>query len=615
MEMMDTIARWLTQDWVIVLFVLIVLAVAVIPIYQAIASIRKVNTVLTAAINALRNTDQQQFKNKYENIKGSIEALPLLKHVWGEFIETTYWEKDNNKKPVKLHLSRRPCHYFNRDAVLGTQLNLAQFLAWPNYIVGVGLTLTFIGLAAALHVAQAGLTSGGGQQALQELLKVASVKFISSITAIFCSILVSFLQRIRLKNFQKKLDKFCTLLEERTQYTSAEQLLHAQLTEQKAQTFALTEMAGRIAEGITDAMGKQLPASVAHALEPLAQEIRGLAQKFSGSNESALDKVLQEFIAQLRQSSADDMQGMVQSVKTLKDSLDGLVVSMADMGKNFGADTKESTGRLASMLETFVTSFAPVSAGIGQFGKTLTTLENIAGQIEHAGNSISGAATLSNTSLGNLSTTVNAMSDNFATMNTLLATFSAAITSVDYTAGQLKSAGGSIATAADTFKSSAQAIEQAEGNFVQKINSFQSVTNSLSGTAGALERASDQVNNAAQPLAAMATGLSGALQTIQETETRLQNTQREITTMVQDLQQFTTTIPTLWTQYESRFKDVDADLGKAFTSLANGSEQFSASLSKFMQDVDASFSTAIQGLSGAIQELTNEREATTVART
>lgn len=70
-------------------------------------------------------------------------------------------------------------------------------------------------------------------------------------------------------------------------------------------------MATNITNGIGEILSNQLPVSVANALEPLAQEIRSLVQKFKGSNEDALKKVLQEFLSRLRKSSSDDMQALI----------------------------------------------------------------------------------------------------------------------------------------------------------------------------------------------------------------------------------------------------------------------------------------------------------------
>lgn len=79
-----------------------------------------------------------------------------------------------------------------------------------------------------------------------------------------------------------------------------------------------------------------------------------------------------------------------------------------------------------------------------------------------------------------------------------------------------------------------------------------------------------------------------------------------------NLQKYTETIPNLWNQYESRFNKVDADLAKAFLELTKGSHEFSSSVQVFVTQIDEQFSKAIQGLGGAIQELTDEREQSMV---
>ena len=608
---MDQFAQILTQTWMVWIFVSTILIVALKPFLQAIFGIRKVNNDLIAATAVLKElgTERQheEFYNRFETINQKISDIEGLRHAWREFVDSMYFGSEalNSKK---AYLSHRPSYYFNRDSVLGTRLNLSQFLAYPNYLIGIGLTFTFVGLAAALHVAQEGLASGGGQQALKDLLAVASIKFISSIVGIISSLVISFLQRERIKKFQQKLSSFCDLLEECTEYKSAEKLLHENYQEQQRHTLALNDMATNISQGIGDVLSNQLPASVASALEPLANEIRNLAQKFSGSNENALDKVLQEFLAQLRKSSADDMQGLIDSVKTLKGSLDGLVVNMKSMGETFGSDTKESTARLASMLETFVTSFAPVQQGIGQFGQALASLEVIASKIEQAGGSISEAANVSNKSQSQLADTFTDISSNFAPMQQLLASLSQSLSKVDETALHLKSAGGTIAVAADGFKNSAASIEQAEGRFSQKVQIFEAVAEGISGTISILERASGQVSNAAQPLSDASMGMTKALQVMQETEARMQSNQRELNSMLLGLQKFSEAIPALWKQYEERFVKVDADLGKAFGELADGSEQFRSSVEDFVKQLDQQFSKAVNGLSGAIKELAEERE-------
>jgi DNA repair exonuclease SbcCD ATPase subunit len=610
---MNDFIHLLTQTQTIYVFVSIIIFVFLIPLYQSIFGIiHRVNSEVTAAIEFLKQTsstpEYEKFFDNFEDINNKISSIKGLSRIWHKFTESLHFS-ENNKK---VYVSHRPGYYFNRDSILGTRLNLNQYLAFPNYLIGIGLTFTFIGLAAALHVAQEGLANGSGQQALKDLLAVASIKFISSIVGIISSITLSFIQRWRLKKLHILTHKFCDLLEQLTEYKSTERLLHENVQEQQKHTLALNDMATNIATGIGEILSNQLPTSVAKALEPLAEEIRALVQKFTGSNEDALNKVLQEFIAQLRKSSADDMQALIGSVKTLKESLDGLVSKMQSTSDSFGSETKTSTERLVSVLGQFVDTFAPIQQGISQFSTALGSLESIATKIESAGAKIGGSASENEISADKFGNAVSEISANLAPLQELTESLTKALLKVSETAIQLNNAGGTISSAAGDFKTSAQSIEHAGNVFNQKVQTFSNVADGIAGTINSLERATNNVSRAAEPLSEAASEFSLAIGVIKETEAKMQQNQQELTTLLINLQKYTDTIPNLWNQYESRFNKVDGDLAKAFNELTKGSQEFSSSIQSFVSQLDEQFSKAIKGLSGAIQELTDEREQSTV---
>ena len=157
----------LTQTQTIYAFVSIIVLVFLIPLYQSIFGIiRKVNSEVNEAIRILeissQSSEYKEFFDDFEDLNNKIASIKGLSRVWHKFTESLHFSEYNRK----VYVSHRPGHYFNRDSILGTRLNLNQYLAFPNYLIGVGLTFTFIGLAAALHVAQEGLANGSGQQAL-----------------------------------------------------------------------------------------------------------------------------------------------------------------------------------------------------------------------------------------------------------------------------------------------------------------------------------------------------------------------------------------------------------------------------------------------------------------
>jgi exonuclease VII small subunit len=501
---MDQIAQALTQPWTMYFFVGTILLVALRPLSQAIFSLKAVNADLETATQVLMKIDpaikQQEFYSYFKTISAEIAKINGLRHAWREFVYSLYFENANVAR--KVYLSHRPSYYFNRDSVLGTRLNLAQFLAYPNYLIGLGLTFTFIGLTAALHVAQAGLVSGAGQEALKNLLAVASIKFISSITGLVSSLAVSIIQRLRLRKFQQKLAQFCDLLEECTEYKSTEKLLHDNIHEQRKHSELLASMAPDIARSIGDALGTHMAASVSASLAPVTQDLKALAEKFTGACEDALHKVLEEFLRQLRQRSAEDMLGLMNSISSLRQSLEQLAENMRATGKNFSTDMKEPALHLTSVVEQFTTAFTPLPQALKQWETGLTVLETTAGKIEQAGIRINTAAEENQRSTSELEKTASGITTRVASIGDMMTALSQSFTDVGQAASDLKTAGGIIATAADNlsktdgnWQPALSELAQGSKQFSSGVEAFsQLIEEKFLAAIGNLDRAISELN-------------------------------------------------------------------------------------------------------------------------
>lgn len=521
---MNEFAQMITQTWMVYVFVCTILLVALIPLYQSVFSIMRVNDDLSKATKVLielgKTHQQEEFYNQFKAIHAQISKIRGLRHAWREFADSTYFG-NSAVASKKVYLSHRPSHYFNRDSVLGKRLNLSQFLAYPNYLIGIGLTFTFIGLAAALHVAQAGLASGGGQQALKDLLAVASIKFTSSIVGITSSLFISALQRFRIRRFQQKLTTFCDLLEECTEYKSTEKLLHDSFYEQKKQTAVLSDMATNIANAIGGVLSTQLPASVASALDPMTQEMRTLAKQFTGTHEAVLKNVLEAFLVELRQGSLDDMQGLLANMKLLNESVAGLIINIDSLGKNFGSETKESTARLSQMLTHFTESFTPVQQAMGQFTSSVSSLETTAGVVKVAGEHMGSAADDNKNSTAQLGKAMAELSGHLAPLGAVATTLSQSVEKVEASAQDLKTSSSMMQSAADGFKASATTIAEAQSNISKADNDIEKSFAELAKGGEAL-RAGIQSLVAVinEHFSQSITGLSGSTQSEAEAQTK-----------------------------------------------------------------------------------------------
>lgn len=462
---MEYFVQMITQPSTAFVFVAIILAIAVRPLYQAVVNINKVNQDIMSAIHTLSSLGKDkhfEFYSQFKTIHTQIVKIPVLRHTWRQFVDSMYFEDATAPDAYKkVYISERPSHYFSRDAVLGVHMNLSQFFAYPNYLIGIGLTFTFIGLAAALHVAQEGLASGAGQQALQDLLAVASIKFISSIAGIICSLIVSAVQRVRVQTFQKNLNIFCDLLEECTKYKSTEKLLHDSFNELRRQTIAVGNMGQTIGEAINETISTQLSTGVTKGLEPLTQDIRSLAQNFSEGSESALSKMLSAFLSELRANSKDEMQGLMDSAQTLQGSLSQLTVHLNNAGENLDSHTKASVAQLDTAIQHLATSFAPVQRGMAQFGQLLQGLEATTHKVELAGNQIHSAASDNQQSAANFGKTLTDITPPLTNIANVLTGLTDSLRTMQAASADFKATGAAIVTASQSADKLGEALKQA----------------------------------------------------------------------------------------------------------------------------------------------------------
>ncbi|TAE34243.1 MAG: hypothetical protein EAY65_03115 [Alphaproteobacteria bacterium] len=548
-----------------------------------------------------------QFYDHYDIIGEEIQRIPMMEHVWHEFSESTFPDEPNKQ----ICLSVRPNTYFNKHAALSIKGNIKQIQAFPNYLIGVGLFFTFLGLASALSIAQAGLGSADqSQQALQDLLKTASVKFISSLVAIALSLLLSVLQRRWFHQCGTSVYGFCCLIEERTEFLPSEKLLMRTLDVQHKQLVAQESMAFNISEKLGEMLAKSLPDSVIQGLSPLTNEITELSKEMkniaNGMKEiakqskevdkDALHKVLQEFLKQLKGSTGSDMDALVASIQTLKDGLEVLVRNIQGMGANFGEDTRQSSALLTSTLHNFVEAFQPVQEGMAHFGATLGALERISMQIDQAGGSIHGAATTNAESVAHLAQTVTGVSDHIMPLKEAMTHLQASLQVVADTSHMMQQAGRTIGEAARGFHDSADKM----GNSLQH---FTKTADSISHTATILDQASAHVSNAASPLARASDGVTQVASAIMQTETRMREGQSILHHMLEQIQAAEHNIPRILQEYEQRFGKVDEDLSNAFTQMNEGSQSFQAAMAKVVKELDNSFEKALATLAAKIEEL------------
>lgn len=279
----------------------------------------------------------------------------------------------------------------------------------PNVFIGLGLFLTFVGLALSLMNASIGASSGDitiVKQSVTTLLEFSAAKFSTSLTALACSIVLGFAlrkQRHRidraLRDLKDALDEECPVLtpervalyalsepvreHERAESARATatallesvpaqlalQHLEDVLAEAKEQTAQLTSFNSGLAIQLGEALDRKLEPMLAHLADRLEIALRQMGGSIGASNQTALKELLESFVGELRSTTRTDSEQLQHNIQRLATDLAQTSRELSDrMGALFSG--LESTGeRFAGFLAeaggSFREEIGRVQADIG----------------------------------------------------------------------------------------------------------------------------------------------------------------------------------------------------------------------------------------------------------
>ena len=172
------------------LVMIAVLALIWVWLGQVVPVIRALNK-LTGSIEQLSSASD--FVKNFNKIDRLLLRTKGTKAGWTEYKKRLIFPEDlSSGKPIRSTVS--PAYFINANYAEGRVLHLKFYGQFPDYLVGFGLILTFIGLVSALYFAALGLESGNATEArdsLTALLSAATFKFITSIAGISSSIFFS----------------------------------------------------------------------------------------------------------------------------------------------------------------------------------------------------------------------------------------------------------------------------------------------------------------------------------------------------------------------------------------------------------------------------------------
>jgi hypothetical protein len=246
---------------------------------------RRLRPVLDGLEEALRVVEEASgasaLHDRFSNINERLASNPVIGQAWRAFVRTLV--------PVPgqdgvLGATRRAREDLNESIVTGAGVNLRFYTAVPNYLVGLGLLFTFIGLVAALYFASAGVVAPNiqeAQDALRDLLAAATFKFVTSIAGLGASIVYSSREKTQLYRLGQRLDALCTALEQRLVPVTPEYLGTVQLAEMRNQSLQLRRLGRHLHVTIPDTVEERLAAELLDAIAPMREGFARAAERIA----------------------------------------------------------------------------------------------------------------------------------------------------------------------------------------------------------------------------------------------------------------------------------------------------------------------------------------------
>jgi ABC-type transporter Mla subunit MlaD len=336
---------------------------------------------LSLSIRAARKAlhlypSRDAFAKNFEAVRKRMEAHPLLGQSWKKF------QASIMHGAAPLRSGQRPQSFFTYAMLREKCVGLKIMPGVPNYFVGAGLLLTFIGLLIALYkaaegteaaqLAEAGAGAAAMQSALRDLLHAATFKFSTSIAGLSASIALAFLFRLYTIRIEASLCDFCEALEAKLDYVSPQSAsieMRDALAAQAGQMRDALDAQASQMRNVLDAQAGQPPAANADGLAEFSKQNANTLAQLSRQNADALA----EFGQQNAKTLAEFGQQAAQSIDS------ALTNTLSPLAQQIGEAVERLDRGSQAGHEELVKAFSNalhVGSGI-DFGEISTSLQAV----------------------------------------------------------------------------------------------------------------------------------------------------------------------------------------------------------------------------------------------
>ncbi len=296
---------------------------------------------------------------------------------WDEYSETFVPHRDGDRDI--LCNSVRPSQFFNLEDL---HFGGGFWRVLPGLFVTVGLFLTFLGLISALHAMN---TAEGGvsEEAMTNLLTVASAKFIMSLTGLACSILFTAGLRFGTGAVESAIHRLNRELEQRLSFLSLEKLAVEQVEATREQKEHFRRIGMELVEELGRPLREELPRtiseSIGNAVSPLIAQVGELGTESVG-------EMVRDLSSRISTDVDDALRRAGEQLGDAGDRLGALVEQIDGSSNRMGSELADAGKRMSQAVDELrATMSAGAAATSGAFSEGAeailaamrTTLEGI----------------------------------------------------------------------------------------------------------------------------------------------------------------------------------------------------------------------------------------------
>ncbi len=605
---------------------------------------------LSKAIRKARNGSASQ----EECLAGVAEEFERSVHSSGWQQYRSSLEYDNGR--VLSYTD--PASYFAADRVPGH-----NYVKWSSTLGGVFLTLglffTFVGLSAALL--QVGGNGEGAMEpsqlrrAVEGILAVSSVKFITSIAGILAYIGWSIVSRVQADRQDKAVERLVSEIRHLSTYVSPEMVLRNQLKaveaqHQQFQTFG-SDLAIAIGNQIELALKSRLDAlpqaiadlvapAVANAIAPVREDLLAIGTQISQAGGSlangagdVFSRVWQDGIGNHMALFGEQMAKTIASLESLPDKVRQ---TETGLGGEIGRAAERLSETATRLSDTFEQGQRSVTAALENFNERVAGIPAI---VEQASRELASAVGRSvESSLEGLATVTSraghASAEQLATevgkIAASLATSAESLRAAgDHSAEGLRSARDDLAMGVrDGIKVISDTAQDASAKLSETVTSLGAVVSGLSarleqtthlletqqghlvrageivsGASSTLSKAAGNVEMATLPLSGVVTTVNAALEQVSNATDQVRTATESGMRMADLLNEAADKAQVTISGQADRFSDLHVNVQGTMNELLRGVTDLGKEISNCIEAYDREIANSISSLETAILDV------------